>query len=83
MGGILRLLELEFAKPLQWFVCQLHTKEFPLRHLLEHFDGVTAGPRAFKGPIGKLMANCELPVILFEQIEADFSEVTADDLSTD
>ena len=84
IGGIIRLLELEFSKPLQWFVCQLHANELPLRHLLEHLDGVTAGPRAFKGPIGKLMANCEqLPVIVFEKIEADFPEVTADDLSTD
>ena len=37
---------MEFAKPLQWLVCQLHADELPLRHLLEHLDGVTAGPRA-------------------------------------
>ena len=50
MGVILRLLELDFSKPLQWFVCQLHLNEFPLRHLLVHFDGVTAGPREFDFP---------------------------------
>src|SRR6218665_2914973 len=59
IGGIIRLLELKFIKPLQWFACQLHADELPLRHLVEYLDGVTAGPRAFTGPIDKSMANCE------------------------
>ena len=47
-------------------------------------DGVTAGPRAFTGPVGKSMANCEqLPVALFAKKEVDFPEDTANDLSTD
>ena len=64
--GIIRLLDLEFIKPLQWFVCQLHANELPLRRLLEYLDGVTVGPRAFTGPLGQLASrwqtvnNCQL-----------------------
>jgi len=84
MGGITRLLEVRLGKPLQWFVCQLHSNELPLRHLMEHLDGPTSGPRGFSGPIGKAIANCELmPVIEFEKTETDLPEVTVTDLSTD
>src|SRR6218665_1322279 len=38
IGDIIRLLELEFIKPLQWFVCQLNENELPLRHLLDYLD---------------------------------------------
>lgn len=40
-GGVIRLMEEELKKPLQWFVCQLHSNELPLRHLLLHLDGKT------------------------------------------
>jgi hypothetical protein len=83
-GGVVRLLEAKFCKPLQWLICQLHGNELPLRHLLEHLHGVTSGPRAFSGPIGKALASCEgLPVVPFSKINCDLPAITATDLSTD
>jgi hypothetical protein len=62
----------------------LHGNELPLRHLLQHLDGTTSGPRAFSGPIGKALATCEtLPVVCFEKIEVDMPTVTLKNLSTD
>ena len=40
-------------RPCQRFVCILHHAVLPFRHLFEALDGETAGPKAFKGPIGK------------------------------
>jgi hypothetical protein len=85
VGGVIRLLELDLEKPLQWLVCQLHCNELPLRHLLEHIDGPTSGPRAFSGPIGKALSKCEqLPVsVKFDKIEVNLPEVNLSELSTD
>src|SRR6476469_7563635 len=84
VGGTIRLLEEELKKPLQWFICQLHANELPLRHLMEHLDGVTAGPRVFAGIIGKSLSTCEqLPIAAFEPIESHDLSVTVSDLSTD
>ena len=83
-GGVIRLLEVEFNKPLQWLICQLHCNELPLRHLLESLDGPTSGPRAFSGPIGKALSRCEqLPISEFEKIEVNLPEVNINELSTD
>lgn len=38
-GGIIRLLEKQIKKPLQWIVCLLHMNELPLRHLFAYIDG--------------------------------------------
>ncbi|KAI6655352.1 hypothetical protein LOD99_2187 [Oopsacas minuta] len=57
-NGCIRLLELEFTKPLHWFICQLHGNELPLRHLFQIIDGKTSGPNSFKGVIGKEL-NCD------------------------
>jgi len=82
--GIIRLIEEELGKPLQWLVCQLHGNELPLRHLLEHLDGSTTGPRAFSGPIGKALSTCQLmPVVAFEKVCADLPTVDLLSLSTD
>jgi len=83
-NGVIRLIELEIGKPVQWLVCQLHGNELPLRHLLEHLDGSTTGPRAFSGPIGKSLSTCQLmPIIVFEKIDADLPTVDLISLSTD
>ena len=37
-GGVVRLLEKLFKKPIQWFICLLHINELPLRH--EHYSGL-------------------------------------------
>ena len=83
MGGTIQLVKEELKKPLQWFICQLHANELPLRHLMEYLDGVTAGPRVFAGVIGKSLSTCEqLPIVAFEPIESNDISVTVADLST-
>lgn len=65
-NGIIRQLELSLGRPLHWFVCLLHTNELPLRHLLQHLDGKTTGPKGYCGEIGKMLESCEkMPVIDF------------------
>ena len=69
-GGIIRLLEVALNRPLQWFVCQLHANELPLKHL----NGPTTGPHGFSSPImpignRKSLPNCEkLPIVDFEPL---------------
>ena len=84
-GGIIRLLEMTLNRPLQWFICQLHANELPLRHLFQHLDGPTTGPRGFSGPIGKSLQNCEkLPIVDFEPLHCDLpTGINSDHLSTD
>jgi len=83
-GGVITLLEKELQKPLQWLICKLHANELPLRHLLKHLDGVTSGPRAFKGLIGKQLLGCEtLPLAVFVAIEGELPDINRLNLSTD
>ena len=38
---------------LHWNICSLHANKLPFQALFAHYDGKTAGPTSFKGPIGK------------------------------
>lgn len=83
-GGVIRLMEKQIGKPIQWLICLLHANELPLRHLLHALDGKTTGPHSLSGPIGSLLATCESrPVKKFLAIEADLPEINEEDLSTD
>ncbi|CAG5054232.1 unnamed protein product [Parnassius apollo] len=91
-AGIIYLLEKKLHRPLQWLVCLLQTNELSLRHLFEHLDGKTTGPRSFTGVIGKALKGCEnLPVVQFTPIACSISvcNISVDisksrsDLSTD
>ncbi|CAH1110847.1 unnamed protein product [Psylliodes chrysocephalus] len=83
-GGIIRLVETQLGKPLQWAVCYLHANEFPLRHLLQKQDGHTKGPYQYSGEIGSLLENCEKrPIVSFSKIETDLPDTNYKDLSTD
>lgn len=51
---------------------------------MQHLDGNTTGLRAFSGPIGRLLQNCEkLPVVEFSAIHSEFPDVKRNELSTD
>ena len=52
-GGVIKLIETELDRPMQWLVCQLHLNELPFKHVFELVDGKTSGPGSFKGEIGK------------------------------
>uniref|UniRef100_A0A6P7FUP9 Uncharacterized protein LOC114334346 n=1 Tax=Diabrotica virgifera virgifera TaxID=50390 RepID=A0A6P7FUP9_DIAVI len=83
-NGIISQLELSLNRSLQWFVCPLHANELPLRHLLQHLDGKTTGPKGFRGEIGKQLEKCEtLQPTNFKRIEITLPEISADQLSTD
>lgn len=84
-NGVIRLMEVSLERPLQWLICMLHINELPLRHLFQHLDGETSGPRAYSGPIGKSLKKCEnLPLVKFSPIKGnelpaiDFSELSSD-----
>jgi hypothetical protein len=84
LGGVIRLLEKRFCKPLQWAVCMLHINELPLRHLFMHLDGTTTGPQSFCGPIGKALKDVERqPVVKFAAIHSILPDMPSKDLSTD
>ncbi|GBM40331.1 hypothetical protein AVEN_23893-1 [Araneus ventricosus] len=78
-------MEFILNRPLQWFVCQLHANELPLRHLFAQVDRTTTGPRSLTGEIKESLAGCEkLSVVSSTPIEYTLSEVTnKKDLSTD
>nr|CAH7731779.1 unnamed protein product [Callosobruchus chinensis] len=83
-GGVIRLIEEQLGRPLQWAICLLHANELPLRHLLQKIEGHTKGPYNYSGPIGSLLNDCEkAAVVQFTAINCDLPEVDAKDLSTD
>lgn len=82
--GVVRLLEENMKKPLQWVVCLLHCNELPLRHLINNIDSKTTDPASFKGPMRSKLNDYEkLPIVEFEQIQGEDLVVTTSDLSTD
>ncbi|GBO01699.1 hypothetical protein AVEN_93200-1 [Araneus ventricosus] len=68
-------MELILNRPLQWFVCQLHDNELPLRHLFPHVDRTTK--TCLTGEIRKSLAGCEkLSVVSSTPMEYTLCEVT-------
>lgn len=53
VGGIIKLIEIQLNRPLQWLICQLHMNELLFKHVFTYIDGNTSGPDTFKGEIGK------------------------------
>ena len=88
-SGVIRRLEEALKRPLQIFVCMLHTNELPLRHLFLNLDGFTTGATTFSGPIGRAFHECEkMPVVPFASIvdghpPVDLPQDVVDDLSED
>ena len=40
-------------------LCLHHCNELTLRQIIKKIDGDSTGPRGFKGPIGRKLAECE------------------------
>ncbi|GBM00782.1 hypothetical protein AVEN_189448-1 [Araneus ventricosus] len=78
-------MELILNRSLQWFVCQLHANELPLRHLFALVDKTTTGPRSLTGEIRKSLVRWEkLSVVSSTPIENTLCEETnKKGLSTD
>lgn len=79
-GGVCRLFELVTARPVHWFVCQLHSNELLLRKLFHDLDGSTSGPRSFSGPIGKACGAdvWQLDVTQFAAVPGNVPAVSED-----
>lgn len=56
-GGVMAHLEKLLGHKCHWAVCQLHTNELPLRHLIQSLDGPTSSKDGFTGPVGKLLST--------------------------
>lgn len=82
--GVIRTIEEEIKRPLQWGVCLLHLNELPFRHLFQTLDGETTGPKSFSGLIGSQLKNCEkLPVVKFQSTDCEIPDIERKILSKD
>jgi len=61
-GGSHAHLEMMLKRRLFWAICQLHTNELPLRHLIAALDGPTSSDKGFSGPVCSLLSKVnEMP----------------------
>ena len=58
-GGSHAHLEKLLGRKLYWAICNLHTNELPLRHLIEILDGPTSSDKGFSGPVCSLLSKVE------------------------
>ncbi|GBL73217.1 hypothetical protein AVEN_159278-1 [Araneus ventricosus] len=69
-------------KPAPWSTCLLNFNELPFRHIFQHIDCQTAGPKSFSGPIGRQLTCCEkLPVVDYEPIDCLIPDINRNLLS--
>ena len=54
-GGAMAHLEKLFGRKLVWFVCDLHTNELPLRHLIIDLDGKTLSNNKWSSSLGQML----------------------------
>ena len=68
--GVIRQLEEKLCGPLAHFICLYHCNELPFRHIFDHLDGSTSGPKTFNGDIGWQIGEdlTELQVVEFKRI---------------
>ncbi|GBM08073.1 hypothetical protein AVEN_122990-1 [Araneus ventricosus] len=70
--------------PAQLSICLLHFNEIPFRHIFQHIDGQTTGPKSFSVPIGQQLICCEkLPVIDYEPVDCSIPNIDRNLLSKD
>ena len=48
-------VEKKLNRRLFWIVCDLHTGELGLRHLIEHLDSIMLSHNKWPGPLGKML----------------------------
>ena len=84
VGGI------KLGRKLNWLVCNLHTNELPLRHLITTLDGKTFSNNKWAGTIGKMLDSAtDLEINpSFEKIQLGddliyLTNEVLEDLSTD
>ena len=58
-GGSHKWTEELLGRRLFWAICNLHTNELLLRHLIADLDGPTSSKDGFTGPVGSLLPKVE------------------------
>ena len=58
-GGSLAHLERLLGHKCQWVVCNIHTLELLLNHLIAALDGPTSSKDGYSGNVGKLLSTVE------------------------
>ncbi|GBN62988.1 hypothetical protein AVEN_25689-1 [Araneus ventricosus] len=82
MNSVIHRIENHVGRPLQWSICLLLFNELPLRHIFQHIDGQTAGPKSFSGPIEQQLTCYEkLPVVDYEPIDCSIPDIDRNLLS--
>lgn len=88
-GGIIRQLEENLGRPLQWLICLLHCNELPFRKFFATVDGGrTTGPSTSTGVIASALNYDpkDIPIANFLPIHGnvvDVADIVKRDLSTD
>ena len=54
-GGAMQWVEKKLGRRLVWLVCDLHTGELGLRHLIIGIDGPTLSHNRWSGPLGGML----------------------------
>ena len=83
-------VEVKLGRRLVWLVCDLHTGELGLRHLIIELDGPTLSNNKWSGPLGKMLdtateleINPRFPKIEIGPPSIELREEVINDLSTD
>ena len=58
-GGAMAHLEKLLGHKCQWVVCNIHTLELLLKHLISSIDGPTSSKDGYTGTVGKLLSSVE------------------------
>ena len=89
-GGVMHYVEQKLHRKLIWIVCDLHTGELPLRHLVAALDGKTLSNNKWAGTLGKMLdsatdleINPDFPTIAIGPALPQLSDDVIRDLSTD
>lgn len=89
-GGVMHFVEERLQRKLVWIICDLHTGELPLRHLVTAVDGKTLSNNKWSGVLGKMLdsatdldINADFPVVCVGPPLPQLSTSVIKDLSTD
>ena len=89
-AGVIAWVERILDRKFHWLICQLHTNELMLCHLIQKLDGKTDSKTGCSGPLGKMLNNVKdmKPNYDFERIDLgpnliELPEEVLHDLSTD
>lgn len=89
-GGVMTNLEKKLGRRLIWLVCDLHTGELPLRHLIQKLDGPTESHNKWSGTLGSMLdeatqleINTNFPKVVVGPPIPMLPEEVVKDLSTD